>query len=149
MVSPFGNPQVSDLIPHVLTSIDILELNQNLQVLVQENIAGSFGNGSTFSYTSVAALPGQIVKPVDIPRAIQLNIIGLNKFDQPIINVYLITFSNNCGQYPVLFDGQYAGWTRFVSSKLKKWGFFATRLLISPFLCCRRAYSLQLESTVQ
>lgn len=115
LVSPFETPEVSDLIPVVVTSIDVLELNQDLQISVQENIAGTFGDGDKFQYTSIAALPGEIVNPEDLPRAIQLNIIGVNQFDETIINVYLIVFSNNCGRYPVLFEGQFAGWTRFVS----------------------------------
>jgi hypothetical protein len=65
----------------------------------------------------MAALPGEIVDSNDLPRAIQLNIIGVNQFDQPIINVYLLTFTNNCGSFPVFFEGQYAGWTRFVSTR--------------------------------
>jgi len=113
MVSPFGDPDVSDLIPVAVQSIDILELNQNLQIMSQENIAGNFGDGDTFQYTSYAALPGEIVNPEDLPRAIQINIIGVNQFEEPIINVYLITFTNSCGSYPVLFEGQSAGWTRF------------------------------------
>jgi hypothetical protein len=115
MVSPFGDPTVTDLIPVSVQSIDILELNQNLQIMMQENIAGDFGDGDTFQYSSYAALPGEIVNPEDLPRAIQVNIIGTNANDEPIINVYLITFTNSCGSYPVLFEGQSAGWTRFVS----------------------------------
>lgn len=116
MVSPFGDPSVTDLIPVSVSSIDILELNQGLQVMMQENIAGDFADGDTFQYTSYAALPGEIVNPEDLPRAIQINIIGVNANDEPIINVYLITFTNSCGSYPVLFEGQSAGWTRFVSA---------------------------------
>ena len=119
MVSPFGDPTVSDLVPVAVNSIDILELDQNLQISVQENIAGSFGDGDHFQYISSAAVPGEIVDPTAIPRAIQLNLIGVNQYDQPIINVYLIIFTNNCGKYPVLFEGQYAGWTRFVSRILE------------------------------
>eukprot|EP00536_Pseudo-nitzschia_multiseries_P012672 jgi/Psemu1/209400/e_gw1.498.7.1 len=117
MVSPFGNPEVADLVPVSVSSIDILELNQNLQVMVQENIEPkeSFSDGDTFSYVSYAAIPGQIVNPEDLPRAIQLNIVGVNKLGEEIINVYLITFTNACGAYPVLYEGQFAGWTRFVS----------------------------------
>ena len=115
MVSPFGDPEVSDLVPVSVQSIDILELNQNLQVIVQENIGGDFIDGDTFSYISYAAIPGMIVNPEDLPRAIQLNIVGLNKDGEEIINVYLITFTNACGAYPVLSEGQFAGWTRFVS----------------------------------
>jgi hypothetical protein len=114
-VGPFGDPQVSDLIPIAVQSIGILELGQDLRVLNQENIEDNFGDGDTFEYTSVAANPNNIVDPADIPRALQLNLIGLNANDEPIINVYIITFSNNCGTYPVLSEGQSAGWTRFVS----------------------------------
>jgi hypothetical protein len=116
LVSPFGDPEVTDLIPVSVQTIDILELNQNLDIIVQENIAGSFGDGDTFVYTSISALPDQITSPLDIPRAIQLNIVGVNQFDEPIINVYLITFTNDCGFSPVLFEGQSAGWTVFVST---------------------------------
>lgn len=116
LVSPFGNPDVEDLVPIAVQSIDILELGQDLRVLVQENIEGNFGDGDTFSYTSVSADPSNINSAVDIPRALQLNLVGVNANDEPIINVYIITFTNNCGTYPVLQEGQSAGWTRFVST---------------------------------
>jgi hypothetical protein len=115
MVGPFGDPEVKDLIPVSVQSIDILELNQNLNIIVQENIAGSFGDGDTFTYNSISSIPGAIVDPVEIPRAIQLNIIGVNQFDETIINVYLISMTNDCQAFPVLMEGQSAGWTRFVS----------------------------------
>lgn len=114
LVSPFGDPTVDDLIPVAVQSIDVLELGQDLRVLVQENIEGNFVDGDTFSYSSIAALPGGIASAVDIPRALQLNLVGVNANDEPIINVYIITFTNSCGTYPVLQEGQSAGWTRFV-----------------------------------
>jgi hypothetical protein len=121
MTSPFGDPAVVDLIPTKVQEIQVLELNQDLriivqEIIVQEIIVESFGDGDTSRYTSIAALPGEIVDPADLPRAIQLNIIGVNQSDEPIINVFLITFTNNCGGFPVLFEGQSAGWTRFVSA---------------------------------
>jgi hypothetical protein len=115
MVSPFGDPSITDLVPVAVQSIDILELNQRLQILSQEEIEGNFGDGDTFEYTSIAAIPGEVVNAEDLPRAIQINILGVNQFEESIINVYLITFTNNCSSYPVLSEGQSAGWTRFVS----------------------------------
>ena len=117
MVSPFTVAEVADLVPVSVQTVEVLELNQNLQVWSQELIEPEqeFLDGDTFSYTSYAAIPGDIVNPEDLPRAIQLNINGRNQFGEEIINVYLITFTNNCGAYPVLFEGQWAGWTRFVS----------------------------------
>ena len=72
-------------------------------------------DGNTFSYISYAAIPGMIVDPEDLPRGIQVNIVGLNKDGEEIINVYQIPFTNACGAYPVLSEGQSIGWTRFVS----------------------------------
>jgi hypothetical protein len=117
LVSPFGNPEVSDLVPIAVQSIDILELGQDLRVLVQENIEGNFGDGDTFQYTSVVATDAD--GEVEIPRALQLNLVGVNANDEPIINVYIITFTNNCDTYPVLSEGQSAGWTVFVSSAVE------------------------------
>ena len=114
-VGPFGSQEVMDLIPVSVQNIDILELGQDLRVLVQETLEGNFVNGDSFRYESIANLPGEITSPVDIPRAIQLNIVGVNVNDDPIINVFIITFTNECDTYPVLFNGQSIGWTFFVS----------------------------------
>jgi hypothetical protein len=115
MVSPFEDPAVGDLVPVAVQEIVVLELDQNLDVLVREEINGNFKDKDTFRYTSVAAEPGSIVEPRNLPRAIQFNIVGINIFDQTITNIVLITFSNSCQAYPVLIPGQYAGWVRFVS----------------------------------
>lgn len=115
LVSPFGKPEVTDLTPVAVQSIDILELGQDLRVLVQENIKGNFIDGDSFRYQSVTATPGAIVGVQDIPRAIQINIIGVNAEDEKVINVYVITFTNSCRTYPALIEGQSAGWTIFVS----------------------------------
>jgi hypothetical protein len=142
MVSPFGNEQVADLVPVRVTSIDVLELNQNLQVMVQETIqpTEAFLDKDTFSYVSYAAIPGEVVKPEDLPRAIQLNIVGVNQFEEEIINVYLITFTNSCGAYPVLYEGQWAGWTRFVS--------FMLRICFVRFSCLNRGTILIMKSDI-
>ncbi len=162
MVSPFGAPEVADLVPVEVSSIEVLELNQNLQVMVQELIEPTevYLDGDTFSYVSYAAIPGDIVKPEDLPRAIQLNIGGKNAQGEEIINVYLITFTNSCGAYPVLFEGQWAGWTRFVSFILIQWLLSeqvfvpATKLIFAClfvyFSCpfCSRIWDHQVQSCV-
>jgi hypothetical protein len=116
MVSPFENPSVGDLVPVAVQEIVILELDQNLDVLAREEILDNFKDGDTFSYSSYAAEPGKIVDPLNVPRAIQFNIVGINALEQAITNIVVITFSNSCQVYPVLIPGQYAGWVRFVSS---------------------------------
>lgn len=111
LVSPFGDPAVTDLVPVAVQTIDILELGQDLRVLNTENIAGDFKDGDDFTYTSIADDPNNIPTTMDFPRALQLNIVGMNSNKDQIINVYIITFTNNCGAYPVLQEGDSAGWT--------------------------------------
>lgn len=125
MVSPFEDPSVGDLVPVAVQEIVVLELDQNLDVLVREEINGNFKDGDTFSYSSVAAEPGSIVEPRNLPRAIQFNIVGINIFDQAITNIVVITFSNSCQAFPVLIPGQFAGWVRFVSVQSVDWQFGA------------------------
>jgi len=113
VTTPFGDPNTADLVPVAVQSIDILELGPGLGVLVQENIAGIFLSGDSFVYTSIAAPQADIESPVEIPRAIQVNIVGLNQFNEALINVYIITFTNDCNAFPLLSEGQSAGWTYF------------------------------------
>ena len=93
--------------------VDILELGQDFTVVVQENVTGGFLDGESFSYTSIIARDSG--GDAEIPRVLQLNIFGINALDQPIVNFFAIAFSNNCLTFPVLQEGNSAGWTRFVS----------------------------------
>jgi hypothetical protein len=115
-VGPFGSQDVTELVPVSVQNIDILELGQDLRVLVQETVEGNFGNGDSFRYESITTIPGEITDDLYIPRAIQVNIVGVNVNDEPIINVFLITFTNRCDTYPVLVDGHSIGWTFLVSN---------------------------------
>lgn len=113
VITSFGDPNVTDLVPVSVQSIDILELGQGLRVLVQESILGNYSDGDSFAYTSLSATPHEITAPDEVPRAIQINIVGMNQFDEALINVYIITFTNDCGAFPLLLEGQSAGWTHF------------------------------------
>jgi hypothetical protein len=113
VITSFGDPNVTDLVPVSVQSIDILELGQGLRVLVQESILGNYSDGDSFAYTSLSATPHEITAPDEVPRAIQINIVGMNQFNEALINVYIITFTNDCGAFPLLLEGQSAGWTHF------------------------------------
>ncbi len=115
LVSPFGAPNVVDLVPVSVEGIDILELGQNLRVVAQTDVDGDLFDGDTFVYTSVVADPESIEIVHEVPRALQLNIVGVNADGDRIINVFIVTFTNTCGNYPIFQEGQSAGWTRFVS----------------------------------
>jgi hypothetical protein len=95
--------------------VAVLELGQDFTVLAQQNVTGVFGDGDSFMYNSIVA--DQVAgADVEIPRVIQLNIFGMNAENQPIVNFFAIAFSNDCTVYPVLDEGNTAGWTRFVSA---------------------------------
>ena len=113
VITSFGAPNVTDLVPVSVQSIDVLELGQGLRVLVQENIIGNFSNGDSFVYTSLTAAPIEINETDEVPRAIQINIVGTNNLNEALINVYIITFTNDCGAFPLFLEGQSAGWTYF------------------------------------
>lgn len=113
-VSPFGDPaqNITDLVPVEVGYVDVLELGQGFDVLAQVNITGSFMDGDTFSYTSVVERDETLD---EFPKVIQLNIFAFNADGQPIVNFFAIAFTNNCFEFPVLIEGDSAGWTKFVS----------------------------------
>ena len=116
-VSPFGDPEqnITNLVPVEVGYVDVLELGQAFDVLSQENITGTFMDGDTFSYTSIVSRNDTLS---ELPKVIQLNIFAFNSEGQPIVNFFAIAFTNNCFEFPVLIEGDSAGWTKFVSAIL-------------------------------
>jgi hypothetical protein len=113
-ISPFGDPDsnITDLVPVEVGYVDVLELGQAFDVLSQVNITGTFVDGDSFTYTSIVAMNETIE---EYPKVVQLNIFAFNSEGQPIVNFYAIAFTNLCNEYPVLLEGDSAGWTEFVS----------------------------------
>ncbi|KAL3912865.1 MAG: hypothetical protein SGARI_000941 [Bacillariaceae sp.] len=112
-VSPFGDPgqNITNLVPVEVGYVDVLELGQAFDVLSQENITGAFMDGESFSYTSIVEKDPTLA---ELPKVIQLNIFAFNSEGQPIVNFFAIAFTNNCFEFPVLLEGDSAGWTKFV-----------------------------------
>ena len=106
---------VTDLVPAQVTEIQFLELNGNLQTLQQEARTGSFRAGNMVQYTSVLAVQPSFDEDT-LPAAFQVIMRGVNAVDQPIQMFWVITYSNDCGVFPVLTEGQKQGWSIFVSS---------------------------------
>lgn len=115
LVSPFGAP-TDDLTPIVIESISVLELDQSNSVLVEERIDGNLLNGETFTYTSILNNPAFIPTSEQIPKAIQMNLNGRNVEGVILLNVFIITYSNECGFVPVIKDEHSAGWVIFVGA---------------------------------
>ena len=61
--------------------------------------------------------PDSITDAIKITKALQLNLIGENAAGEKIVSVFIMTFTNSCDDYPVLENGQSAGWTEFVSCR--------------------------------
>ncbi len=115
LVSPFGAP-TDKLNPVVIDSVSVLELDQSNNVLVEERVGGGFVDGDSFSYSSVINNPDDVKSIQNIPKALQLNLSGRNEDGVMLMNVFVITFTNECGLTPVLQVGESAGWVRFVSA---------------------------------
>jgi hypothetical protein len=107
---------VNDTVPVQVTTVSVMELNKDLGVLVQTPYVDDFRDGDSFTYTSILSTPDNVtgLKPDMIPGGIQLGIVGVNKLEEPITNVWIILFDNACGIFPVLEVGDQIGWTILV-----------------------------------
>mmetsp|Transcript_26790 Transcript_26790/g.50106 ORF Transcript_26790/g.50106 Transcript_26790/m.50106 type:complete len:233 (+) Transcript_26790:186-884(+) len=114
LVSPFGAP-TDNLSPIVVEGISILELDQVNSVIVEERIDGSLLSGDTFTYTSILADSNSITTARQVPKALQMTLNGRNSEGVVLLNVFIITYSNQCGIFPVIQNGESAGWVVFVS----------------------------------
>jgi hypothetical protein len=105
----------TELVPISVKSIQIYELDQNLQVVAQTYLEGNYLDGSSFTYTSIIATQTDQLTSTSLPGGYQLSITGLNDQEQVVLQTYFIRYTNDCGIFPVLVEGQTAGWTIFVS----------------------------------
>mmetsp|Transcript_8567 Transcript_8567/g.18703 ORF Transcript_8567/g.18703 Transcript_8567/m.18703 type:complete len:316 (+) Transcript_8567:141-1088(+) len=139
LASPFGNQGVQDLVPVAIENIDILELGQSLRVIAQTKIDDELVDGDTFIYQSAFATPEDVDELTEqVVRALQVNMVGINSGGDRIISVFIVTFTNGCGSYPVFESGQSAGWTRFLD--------FGPA---SPELCAAAPRSVETEAPTQ
>lgn len=114
LISPFGAP-TNNLVPVVVESVGILELDQVNNVLVEERIDREFFDGDSFKYSSVIKNLGDVTSVEKIPKALQLNLRGRNKNGVMLMNVFIVTFTNECGVSPIIHMGESVGWAIFVS----------------------------------
>jgi hypothetical protein len=108
-----------DLIPTSVSSIDIQELDSSLLPIVQSSKFGTFGTGATFNYTSVvaqASFDGQF-NATQVPKALQLAMLGYNADGVAIFFQVLIIYVVNCSAYPVIETGSTIGWITLVRSE--------------------------------
>ena len=117
-VAPAGIDQdITDFRPVAVSGIDILELDQTLVPFAFQPIRGDFRNGDIFTYTSVTATDPNL-PPERLPGGFQMNVLGVNNIDQAIQNVWIITFTNECGVFPIFSIGEQIGWTKLINITL-------------------------------
>jgi hypothetical protein len=116
-ITPFQG-EVSSLVPVNVFSVDFLELDQDGQVLNQRSSFVDLQDGDTVSYESFSINP-ELVTELTAPKTLIVSFIARNAAREPLFMQYLITYSNSCEDFPVLFPGQQIGWTRFVSRSIK------------------------------
>jgi hypothetical protein len=107
-----------DEVPVAVSSIDVLELGQDLTPIASTQVTGDFRSGDSFTYASVVSTPEGVdmVNELGVfPGGLQLNINGRNALDEFITNVWVIFFNNECGLFSVIAEGDQIGWTKFVS----------------------------------
>jgi hypothetical protein len=118
-VSPAeASPTFVDEVPVAVSSIDVLELGQDLAPISSTQVTGDFRSGDNFTYASVVSTPEgvEMVNELGVfPGGLQLNINGRNALDEFITNVWVIFFNNECGLFRVIAEGDQIGWTQFVS----------------------------------
>jgi hypothetical protein len=117
ITSPETEENVTDFVPVLITNVQFLEQNGDFVTLQQIPINGDFRDGDIVTYTSVLAVqePTEFTEST-MPRAFQMILRGINALDQPIQVTWVITYDNDCGIFPILFEGQQMGWSVFVSS---------------------------------
>lgn len=111
--SQVADVDVGDTVPVTIYSIQFLEVDQQFNVINQDSSYVrdiDFTNGDVFNYTSIQ---GQI--PGVVPGGMNMVLRGVNAENEPIRNVFTITYTNDCG-VQTFQDGDAIGWVVFVST---------------------------------
>jgi hypothetical protein len=108
---------VTDAIPVKVSTVEILELNADDKVIQSGFYDQGYFDGATISYTSITGRPNALNLTVDqVPRGLQINIIGQNANEEDILNYWIVLFTNQCNAFPVFEIGDMIGWTVIVSN---------------------------------
>jgi hypothetical protein len=113
-VSPFQGGVAIDETPVVVSTIDVVELDRNNQVLKSSSVFQEFLNGDTFTYVTTSANVSA-VNTATVVGAWQISMIGSNAQQQPLLLMWIIKFTNDCQSYPVIVEGSKIAWSVFVS----------------------------------
>ena len=114
-IAPFENENVTDLVPVSVGSIDLLELDVSLDLLLQSSKFGTFLDGESFSYNSLSS-DLSMINGTAFPKALQISVTGNNADGETLFFAGLIIYETACGaaMYPALLENSRIGWITFV-----------------------------------
>ena len=112
LVAGFDNVNVTDRIPVAVSSVQLIELGQDGAPAAVAQETGDFRDGDSITYTSIS-FEGAVA-----PRAFQVRALGRNAAGEPLVLQWAVTYTNNCGVFPVLEINDSVGWTIFVRTSI-------------------------------
>lgn len=131
-IVPFDNPSDTDLVPEIVTLIDVSELGQDLQSIVgSQRLTGRYENGDTITISSETD-NREDIDINNLPKAFQMSMIGINASGGTLVFSALIVYTSSCESYPVLLFGASNGWALLVSHC--HWELLASAFFDSHFL---------------
>ena len=119
-IAPFQNESVTDLTPVSVGSIDLLELDVSLELLLQSSRFGTFLDGDDFSYNSLSS-DLSMINETAFPKALQISVIGNNADGDTLFFAGLVIYETDCGaaMFPSILENSSIGWITFVSAVQK------------------------------
>lgn len=118
-ISTFGQDQ-TNLVPTQVTSVDVLEFDQNGNLLKQQSDFVTISNGGMYQYTSYSQNASQVTAST-APKSLEITALAVNNVGDTLFMLWTVVFSNSCSGYPVFRNGQSIGWTVFVSREIDVW----------------------------
>lgn len=112
-----ANADVMDLVPRMITEVQVLELSESGKILDHSVYnMGPYSDGDVIQYTSVLErVPDAKYEGTSMPRELQVVISAVTADNKPIQNSWGIKFSHECTRVPMIRINDKIGWTVLVS----------------------------------
>jgi hypothetical protein len=114
----FSGPDSSAdrLIPVTISDVMIEETNKQFETIGKQTYSNIFRTGDSIQYTSsIDNSTSDSIDVDNIPHSITVTLNGNTEDNLSVVNSWIITFTNDCQTFPVIYDGLTIGWTRLVS----------------------------------
>jgi hypothetical protein len=119
-IEPFQGSAIADLIPVSVSSIDLIELDQGLNLLSQASSFGPFLNGNTSVTNNLTYFNETTGGDTSlVPKALQFSVLGQNAAGESIFFTGLIVYNNSCSVVNTILVNSTIGWFRLVSKNCR------------------------------